>query len=132
MQGPWGLWWRSRGPWGPLGRTRVPLVYGGIPRVPGVCGGVRVVCEDIRRGLGVHGACDDNHRVQGDIIGVRGVRGEMALVAVLVAALGTVLGAMYWWHLPFNASVEIEAVRGLYMKHLRSSSLAKNSKHYSA
>ena len=47
-------------------------------------------------------------------------------------ALGASFGAIYQWYLPFNASIEIEAVRGLYMKHLRSSSLAKNSKYYSA
>ena len=47
-------------------------------------------------------------------------------------AVGASFGAIYQWYLPFNASIEIEAVRGLYMKHLRSSSLAKNSKYYSA
>ena len=31
------------------------------------------------------------------------------------AAVGAVFWAIYQWYLPFNASIEIEAVRGLFM-----------------
>ena len=62
----------------------------------------------------------------------RGATGAVG-AAGAEGAVGASFGAIYHWYLPFNASIEIEAVRGLYvMKHLRSSSLAKNSKYYSA